>query len=101
MSTKNFSPIGPAVWPAIGNIYMTVLFYYIEEDGGKMRRKNILSRKLPTLKSQRRLSPFIYKVAFTTSENSERIIPKNWSVNTTHYTIYILLSNAGVTNFNG
>ena len=27
VSTKKFSPIGPAVWPAIGNIYMTVLFY--------------------------------------------------------------------------
>ena len=27
MSTKNVSPIGPAVWPAIGN---NVLFYYID-----------------------------------------------------------------------
>ena len=26
---KNFSPIGPAVWPAIRNMYMNVLFYYI------------------------------------------------------------------------
>ena len=30
MSTKNFSPIGPAVWPVIGNIYINVLFYYID-----------------------------------------------------------------------
>ena len=30
VSTKNFSPIGPAVWPAIGNIYTIVLFYYID-----------------------------------------------------------------------
>ena len=30
MSKKNFSPIGPAVWPAIGNIYTNVLFYYID-----------------------------------------------------------------------
>ena len=28
VSTKNFSPIGLAVWPAIGNIYTNVLFYY-------------------------------------------------------------------------
>ena len=28
VTTKNVSPFGPAVWPAIGNIYMTVLFYY-------------------------------------------------------------------------
>jgi len=27
---KKFSPIGPAVWPAIRNIYMTILFYYID-----------------------------------------------------------------------
>ena len=27
MSTKNVSPISPAVWPAIGN---NVLFYYID-----------------------------------------------------------------------
>ena len=26
VSTKNFSPIGPAVWPAVRNIYMNVLF---------------------------------------------------------------------------
>ena len=28
MSTKNVSLIGRAVWPAIGNIYTNVLFYY-------------------------------------------------------------------------
>ena len=27
---KNFSPFGSAVWPAIDNIYMNVLFYYID-----------------------------------------------------------------------
>ena len=27
---KNFSPFGPAVWPSIDNIYMNVLFYYID-----------------------------------------------------------------------
>ena len=30
VSTKKFSPIGPAVWPAIRNIYMNILFYYID-----------------------------------------------------------------------
>ena len=30
MSTKNFSPFGPAVWADVGNIYMNVLFYYID-----------------------------------------------------------------------
>jgi len=29
VSTKKVSPIGPAVWPAIRNINMNVLFYYI------------------------------------------------------------------------
>ena len=30
MSPKNFSPVSPAVWPAIGNIYIhDILFYYI------------------------------------------------------------------------
>ena len=29
-ATKNVSPIGPAVWPAIRSIYMNVLFYYID-----------------------------------------------------------------------
>ena len=29
VSTKNFSPFGPAVWPARGNI-LNVLFYYID-----------------------------------------------------------------------
>ena len=29
VSTKNVSPFGPAVWPAKGNIYTNVLFYYI------------------------------------------------------------------------
>ena len=28
--TKNFSPFGPAVWPALGNTYKNVLFYYID-----------------------------------------------------------------------
>ena len=30
--TKNYSPIGSAVWPAIGNIYIftNVLFYFID-----------------------------------------------------------------------
>ena len=27
---KNVSPFDPAVWPAIGNIYTNVLFYYID-----------------------------------------------------------------------
>ena len=29
---KNFSPIGPAVWPALGNIYIytNVLFYHLD-----------------------------------------------------------------------
>ena len=30
VSTKSFSPFGPAVWPAIRNICTNVLFYYIE-----------------------------------------------------------------------
>ena len=30
MFTKNFSPIGPAIWSAIGDIYINVLFYYID-----------------------------------------------------------------------
>ena len=30
VSAKNVSPIGPAVCPAIRNIYMNVLFYYID-----------------------------------------------------------------------
>ena len=29
---KKFSPNGPAVWPAIGNIYTNVLFYYVYID---------------------------------------------------------------------
>ena len=28
---KSFPPFGPAAWPARGNIYINVLFYYIEE----------------------------------------------------------------------
>jgi len=32
VSTKNFSPIGPAVWPAIRNIYTNVSFYYIDNN---------------------------------------------------------------------
>ena len=32
VSTKNFSPINLAVWPAIGNIYTNVLFYYIDNE---------------------------------------------------------------------
>ncbi len=28
MTQKNFSPIGPAVWPPIRNIYRNILFYY-------------------------------------------------------------------------
>ena len=32
MSTKNVSLIGRAVWPAIGNIYTNVLFYYLDEE---------------------------------------------------------------------
>ena len=34
MSTKNFSPIGPAFWPARRNIYIyiNVLFYYIDNN---------------------------------------------------------------------
>ena len=33
VSTKNSSPIGPVVWPAIDNIYIytNVLFYFIED----------------------------------------------------------------------
>ena len=29
-SLKNISPFGPAVLPAIGNIYTNVLFYHID-----------------------------------------------------------------------
>ena len=29
--SKSFSPFGPAVWPAIHNIYTNVLFYYIDD----------------------------------------------------------------------
>ena len=32
MSTKNVSPFGPAVWPAVDNIFINVLFYCLEED---------------------------------------------------------------------
>jgi len=32
VSTKNFSPFGSAVWPSIRNIYMNVLFYYIDNN---------------------------------------------------------------------
>ena len=28
--SKNVSPFGPAIWPAIGNIYTNVLFYFID-----------------------------------------------------------------------
>ena len=28
---KKFSPFGPAVWPAVGNTFINVLFYYIED----------------------------------------------------------------------
>jgi len=28
--SKSFSPFCPAIWPAIGNIYTNVLFYYID-----------------------------------------------------------------------
>ena len=28
--SKNVSPFGPAVWPALGNIYTNVLFYCID-----------------------------------------------------------------------
>ena len=31
VSTKNVSPFGPVVWPATGNIYPNVLFYYKED----------------------------------------------------------------------
>ena len=37
---KNFSPFGPAVWPAIGNIYMNVLFYYIENNSNNNNEDN-------------------------------------------------------------
>ena len=30
MSVQNFSPFSPAVWPAVENMYMNVLFYHIE-----------------------------------------------------------------------
>ena len=29
---NNFSPFGPAVWPALGNTYMNVVFYHIDEN---------------------------------------------------------------------
>ena len=35
VSLKNVRPFGPAVWPAIGNIYRNVLFYYIDDLGIK------------------------------------------------------------------
>ena len=44
MSIKNFSPFGPAVLPAIGNIYINVFFYYIDidiEDGTLSYRENL------------------------------------------------------------
>jgi len=40
---QNFSPIGPAVWPAIRNIYTNVLFYYIDirkQGAGSKRTKD-------------------------------------------------------------
>ena len=49
VSTKNFSPIGPAVWPTIGNIYTNVLFYYIrllaEGPGVARGKKNFKIKK--------------------------------------------------------
>ena len=30
-SLKKFSPFGPVVWPALGNKYTNVIFYYIED----------------------------------------------------------------------
>ena len=41
---KNFSPFGPAVWPAIGNIYTNVLFFYCNINWllSKSRFSNIL-----------------------------------------------------------
>ena len=36
---KNFSAIGPAVWPAIHDIYKNVLFYYIDSNMKTTPRK--------------------------------------------------------------
>ena len=41
--TKHFSPIGPAVWPAIGDKYTNVLFYYIDKNDRSSFVKNKLA----------------------------------------------------------
>ena len=46
VSTKNVSPIGPAVWPAIGNIYTNVLFYYKEYGVTEVRSKILTPQEI-------------------------------------------------------
>ena len=43
-STKNASPIGPAVWPAKRNIFLNVLFYFIDGLGSFIISKKISNR---------------------------------------------------------
>ena len=52
MSTKNFNPSGPAVWPAIGNIYTNVLFYFIDSNvvqPSRVSNRNSVARNLAQL----------------------------------------------------
>ena len=44
---KKISPFGPAVWPARGNIYMNVLFYYIDKFTLNWRYKKLLVLGFP------------------------------------------------------
>ena len=37
MTPKNVSPFGSAVWPAIRNIYINVLLYYLEYSNFRMQ----------------------------------------------------------------
>ena len=41
MSVHKKCPVGIAVWPATGNIYMNVLFYYIEDEENVEKVENV------------------------------------------------------------
>ena len=49
--SKNISPFALAVWPAIGNMYTNVLFYYIEEDNIfiALQTMEIFEGKIPNI----------------------------------------------------